>query len=182
MCNKKAKCKMNNFRKFNIFIIILSIFVLRISNVSGQSLPVDFFIKHITFENQQSLRIPNNIVRIDIEKKNDNKVYMHVISKPSENDAKWNKTKIDTTYELDTIIFKQILREVLKITKIDVVKAITIGNDGALCTLGFGCFENDISFRFWCPDYETKERGLNDFINACNIIIKTAKLKPKDVY
>jgi hypothetical protein len=173
---------MRKYRKFQIFLTLLLALTLKTFLVNGQSLPFDFFLSHVEFELYHSLRIPNQHVKIDIDRSNDSIVSMHVISNPAENSTKWAKTKIDTIYILDLKIFREILIAILKITKIDVTKAITIGLDGTSCTLAFGSLYNDISFTFWSPDYDTKERDLTYFVEACDLIIKTAKLKPKDIY
>ena len=136
-------------------------------------------VEYIKFELRHSLRIPNNKVQIEITKKN-SEYFLHLRSVPAFVTI-WEKTRIDTTFIIDNTTFKKVSREVIKLTKCDFSKSEVMGLDGYSCKIKIGFEGQEKTYDIWTPNYDTKERGLTDYLKACILIIKTAGLKTEEI-
>jgi hypothetical protein len=56
------------------------------------------------------------------------------------------------------------------------------GFDGAICSLSFGSANTQITYQVWSPDLNTRERRLEDYLKACEYIIKSAHLQPEEIW
>lgn len=99
------------------------------------------------------------------------------------NDPRWMHTKIDTVYTITKKEFDTLKELVYSISVDDIKKAmIGTGTDGTMCKLGFGDWQNKIIYQVWTPNYNTKERGLDQYMKACEMILKMAKFKPRKIF
>ncbi len=137
-------------------------------------------ISFISFELTHSLRIPNHHVFINIINKN-KQPCVHLISTPSTRIRRRIFKATDSTFLIGIDTFKQLSADVLKLNNIDVVKANLDGRDGTTCKIEYGSADKVVKYEFWSPDFETEQRGLTNFLNACKKIIDAEYLRPKDV-
>jgi hypothetical protein len=137
-------------------------------------------IEYIGFKNEHSRRILNQKVTIELIKRQFETV-VKVKSNPMNNDKQWEKTKIDTTFTIETKLFIELANEVLILNKTDLNKALTGGLDGTECEIEFGQFGSTLTYKFWTPDYDTEQRGLTDFLKLCKKLIDIGGLNPVDI-
>lgn len=99
---------------------------------------------------------------------------------------KQKKSEIKNIYEWPKLTlneFNTIVNAIRKIDIKDVYSNINFdGADGSTIELEFGNFDNTIKFSLWSPNYNKDKRKLTDFVNACTLIIKAAKLNPQKVF
>ena len=131
-------------------------------------------ISLISFELESSLRIPNHKVSIEITKQY-NGIFIHAISTPSIGNDKWDKTRRDTTFAIDSVSFNNILTSVRKISSNDLESVLLTGDDGTSCEIKYGNYQNSISYLVWSPS------SVPSFFEACNEILKVAKFDPKEI-
>jgi len=136
-------------------------------------------VEYIKFELIHSRRIPNYKVQIEITKKN-SKYFLHLRSKPAVKTI-WEKTRIDTTFTIDNSTFKKVSKEVIKLTKCDFSKSEIMVLDGYSCEIKIGFNGQEKIYDILTPNYDTEERGLTEYLKACELIIKTAGLKTEEV-
>ena len=160
-------------------IITITVAVLISYSSYGQ-----IHIDEISLEFTHSLRIPNHEVKIDVIHVLDaDTVVIRVQSNPMKNDPNWIHTKIDTSYLITKEEFKTLKDLAYSISVEDIKKAMTgVGTDGTLCRLGYGDFQNKIIYQVWTPDYNTKERGLEKYMEACEMMLKMAGFKPRKIF
>lgn len=139
----------------------------------------DNTINNITFLYTGSLKQ----VTIDIQRTIDHKdAYVSVYTKPSVDGYELSKSKIDTGFYITINSFNKLTRLMPSLEKINVDEAFERGFDGYTYKIEFGAKGKNQSYVFWCPNSETKKRGLIDFINVSNEIIKTANLKKDSIF
>ena len=157
-------------------LILLVIFILTAYSSYGQIRTDEINLKFTHW-----LRIPNHEIIIDVIYVIDrDTVLMHVQSNPMNDEPSWLHTKVDTTYRINKQQFKTLKETVQSISLEDMKKAMLgSGTDGTLCELGFGDRQNKVTFQVWTPDYDIKERGLEKYMEACEMMLKMAKFKPK---
>lgn len=137
-------------------------------------------IDYVKLEINQSRRIPNNKVRIEITKEKSRHL-LHIKSLPMFKNEDWNKTIIDTTFVIKEDAFNIISEEVLKLSKCDFSKSKENGLDGAAYSLEFRFERKEIEYNIWSPDYKTEERGLTNYLKVCKRIIEIAGLKTNEI-
>jgi hypothetical protein len=137
-------------------------------------------ITQISFHLEHSLRIPNYKVDIEMSKRF-NGVFLHVSSSPMPGHSGWDNTRIDTTYKINEVVFDKVLSSIRLISPKDLQSAGVSGDDGTSCEIRFGDYQNYISYVIWTPNYNTKERKTEDFLNACKQFIVAAHLDPKKI-
>ena len=139
-------------------------------------------INEITFNFRHSLRIPDHHVTIHIENYR-HEITVKVKSEPLKGyEKEWGHTRIDTTYKITADVFQQLTQSVLLIDGNSIIKRLNDrGMDGTVCEIKFGSFQNAVSYKFWSPQYNTKQRNLDSFLDACKLIIRTGKLDPKEI-
>jgi len=137
-------------------------------------------IDYIGFKFYHSLRFVNHEVSIEIIKRK-SEVVVKTTSTPMNNDKEWENTKIDTSFTIDKSKFIELTNKVSELNKINLNKAMIGGLDGTLCTIEFGTYGSTVSYKFWTPDCDTKERELSYFLNLCKILIETGGLEPKEI-
>jgi hypothetical protein len=139
-------------------------------------------ISYVEFKLIHSKRIPNQMVDIKIIRQQDETI-VNVTTNPRNDDIKWSKTKIDTSFVVNNNILTDLSNNIVQLKDIDFNKAFqSAGLDGTSCTLTFGTFGNTISYKFWTPDSMTEFRGLSEFLNICKTIIKIGGLKPEEIF
>ena len=163
--------------KINLILLIFSLTMASRTCFAQQS---NDKIDYIAFRFEHSLRIPYN--RVIIEMINgQSEIEVKVHSVPMNNDKQWDNTKIDKSFKIDTKLFTDLANEVFALNKIDLKKAMTGGLDGTECSIEFGTFGSTVTYKFWSPDVETKNRDLTDFIRICKKMIEIGGLNPKDI-
>jgi len=162
---------MKNLKIF--FITLVSLFLI---NFQEREKKIDF----INLSYNGGLRIPFNIVSINI-KKTSNDAVVKVFCKPSQDKPEWKYSQIDTTFHISLYSFDKLAESVslLKTIKIDDTED---GLDGSFCMIGFGSKNESNRYGFWYPESETNERGLVEFMNASEQIVEIANLKKEDVF
>ena len=175
--------------------LIICIFGMSCSIVQGQHSMdnIDF----VSFRFQHSLRIPNHYIVIEFDKQKTNKKDLYSVqeqannayyttikinSMPSSNDPQWNSTKIDTSYVIDNSLFNALVQDIALLDCIDIRSAIMDGLDGNECVLEYGTRSNSITYKFWSPEFRTKERGLVEFYNLCMKTISIAGFSQKNIF
>jgi len=148
--------------------------------LKGQGIKSTHPITLVSFKLQHAMRIPNNEVLIFVSL-TDTIAEVHVKSKPMLQDAEWAKTALDTSYKLTISEFVQIKNSVLRVAPVDFEKAFVSARNGTYCSITFGNTGNMVTHEYWSPHVKTKERDLERFIEACKLLIRTARLKEKDV-
>lgn len=109
-------------------------------------------------------------------------IKVNVSSKPMNNDLEWQYSQVDTSFTIDKRTFKDIVDKLADLSKIDLNRAMTKGGiEGTTCTLEFGTWGVNLSYRFSEPDYLTELRSLNDFLMVCEKMITISGLDSKKV-
>ncbi|MFC0879019.1 hypothetical protein ACE01N_20660, partial [Saccharicrinis sp. FJH2] len=173
VCNAKKTITMKNR-----IIILISILTM----ISGICLAqqTNDKIKYIAFKFEHSRRIPNHNIIIEVIKRQ-SEIVVKVKSNPMNSNTQWEKTKVDTTFSIDSKKFIELANDMSILNKIDLNKALTGGLDGTECYIEFGQYGSTVAYKFWSPDCDTKQRGLSDFLNLCEKLIKVGGLKPEDI-
>jgi hypothetical protein len=163
-----------------IYIIALLVILLNVS-LTAESQQNSQNICYVGFKLVHSRRIPNQIVEINIIRKQEETI-VKVVTNPKNNDTQWSKTKIDTSFVVSNNILTDLSNNILHLKDIDLNKAFQpAGLDGTSCTVTFGTFGNTISYKFWTPDSMTDFRCLTEFLNICKTILKIGGLKPEEI-
>ncbi len=180
----KAK-KTMNISKFYIMTTVKKILLLLIllTSYTVETFGQDHGIYYVKFDFYHSRRIPNHHVSVNFQRYGDS-ISVHVISKPMSNQSdKWNRTKIDSTFVLDKTEFDKIVQAVQKINCADIAAGLDFtGLDGTVCEISYGGISTGISYTVWTPNYDTKKRNLEDYMEACKFILVTVKLDPKEIF
>ena len=161
----------------------LILLIILVASFTIETFSQEHGIYHVKFELYHSRRIPNNHVLVDIQRYGDS-ISVHVISEPMNNqNEKWTKTRIDTTFNLEKIEFDKIVVAVKKINCGDISNGLNFtGLDGTTCMISYGGISTGISYEVWTPNYDTKKRNLEDYMEACKLILMKAKLNPKEIF
>lgn len=157
-----------------LVIIFVVLTTLSMCNAKTDSL------EYIRLEIKHSRRIPNNKVAIEIKKEKE-KYLLHIKSLPLFKTPKWEKTIIDTTFEIEGKYFIKISDEIPNIIKSDFTKSDVQGFDGATYSLKFKSNGKEKEYHIWTPYYDTKGRGLTNYLKICKLIVETAGLKEEEV-
>ncbi|MFW0736620.1 hypothetical protein [Flavobacterium sp.] len=139
-------------------------------------------IDEIEFSYSSELRIPYNKVNINISKtpSNDSAIVL-IQSKPLFDTPKWAYSKIDTFFKIDHKAFEKLVNATASLDKIDMDKAQRSGFDGSTWKIEFGSKGKNESYRFWSPTSQTKERGLDRFIQLSEHVMEISKLKKEEI-
>jgi hypothetical protein len=177
--------KTMNKSKFQIMKTVTKIFLLIImlTSFTIESFGQNHGIYYVKFDFYHSLRIPNYHVSVDFQRYGDS-ISVRIISEPMKNqDEKWNKTKIDSTFELEKSEFDKVVEAVQKINCANIADGLDYsGLDGTTCEISYGGISTGISYKVWTPDYDTKKRNLEDYMDACKLILMTVKLDYKEIF
>lgn len=139
-------------------------------------------IDEIEFSYSNERRIPYHTININISKSyNNDSAVVFIQSKPLSDIPKWAYSKIDTIFRIDQKTFEKLTNATASLDKIDMDKAEQKGFDGSTWKIEFGSKGKNKSYRFWSPNWETKKRGLVDFIKLSEQFIKISKLKKDEV-
>ena len=137
-------------------------------------------IKLISFDFQQTRQLYHHNLHVNI-KLFSSTSEMHIKSTPACGDKKCLKSAIDTIYQSTIKEFVEIRNAVLKISSIHMKDAQVSGFDGVNCSVGFGDGKTWIWYQVWSPNTATKERGLEEYVDACKFIIRKAKLRYRQI-
>lgn len=148
------------------------------ANTYGQ----DHGVYQVKFDFYHSLRIPNHHVSVEFQRYGDS-ISVHVKSEHmKDQDSKWNDTKLNTTFEMTKSDFDKIVEVVAKINCSDIASGLdSTGRDGTTCEITYGSYSSGISYKVWSPDYDTKKRNLEEYLEACELILVKANLNPKEI-
>lgn len=160
-------------------LVLLISFLTMISSICIAQ-QINDKIEYIAFKFEHSKRIPNQSVKIEIIKRQ-SEIVVKVKSNPMKNNEQWKRTKVDTTFSIDSKKFIELANNMSILKKIDLKKAMISGLDGTECTIEFGQFGSTVAYKFWSPNYDTKKRGLTDFLILCKKLIKVGGLKPNEI-
>ena len=163
-------------KTFCLFLLLFFLFTENNKTFSQDSNEMTF----ISFELTHSLRIPNHHVVINIVNRNKQQS-VHLITNPLTKIKNKVYKAQDTVFAINVDEFEALSNAVLKLNDMNVAKAELSGKDGTTCNIEFSSADKTVKYEFWSPDYETEQRGLTDFLNACKQIIEAAHLRPKDV-
>ncbi len=89
--------------------------------------------------------------------------------------------KMDTAFLIQPAIFNELKILITEFSNIDIDKALVIGHDGEFSSIKYGSPGSSVEYEFWSPEFETKQRGLTNFLKACHKIIEAAHLQTEDV-
>ena len=161
-------------------IIIASVLFFLLTNSSGFAQGGEVY--DVEFHFEHSMRIPYHSVDVKINR-HGQVVTVTVKVQPGSDEEQWAKGKIDTTFVISQEKFQQVINSVKKIAVSDIIKNIGyLGFDGSTGEIMFGDYGNSITYKTFTPESETEKRGLTDFMNACEEIIKAGGLKPDVVF
>lgn len=138
-------------------------------------------IEDIEFSYISGLRIPYNTVTINIARNNKDSSNVFIQSRPLFDSPKWEYSKIDKIIKIDNLTFEKIIRKIKLLDHINIDKAYKIGNDGSTWKIEYGSKGKNKSYTFWSPTSQTKERGLDNFVQLSEQILDISKLKKEDV-
>lgn len=165
--------------KKNILFILISLTFLSCQKKEPK---IESKIDEIEFIYLNSLRIPYNEVKINISRMpNNDSALVFIQSRPSNNDPQWSYSKIENFTTIDLKTFKKLADVAISLDKIDIDKAYLNGNDGSTWEIQFGSKGKNKSYRFWAPGSNTPQRGLSEFVNLCEQIVKVSKLKKEEI-
>jgi hypothetical protein len=139
-------------------------------------------IYSVKFNFFHSKRIPDNHVSVEFERSGD-KIQVSIKSIPKDSvSLEWKKSKRKNSFELSLIEFNKVVAAIKKINCSDIVNNLgNSGFDGTDCEIVMGGLRSSISYNVWSPNYDTKERNLQSFLEACKLILLTAKLDPNKI-
>jgi hypothetical protein len=143
--------------------------------------PLDYVkLKFGTFINNS---IPYDLtIELFIYYSEDKPIKAIVHSSSGNNNKKFEYSNIDTSFFVDKDKFYKILDLLKSIPPSDIYSEYTLGCDGTDIIIEFGHFQNYVSYKVWTPDYKTKERKLEAFLNACKMIIEIVNLNPDNIF
>jgi hypothetical protein len=171
--------KMNNSLTLLIFILIM------ISGTSfSQQANDKINVIEFKFSSPRRSVYSDVIITLTKIKTITGEVTVYARSYPMDIDENRKKaSKIDTIFFIkDKKIFDDLLNEVVPVlNKIDLTRSSMEGNDGIWCTIEYGAYSGRLAYSFWSPYYETRQRGLTDYLNLCKKIIEIGGLNPKDI-
>ncbi|MEX6689710.1 hypothetical protein QTN47_19550 [Danxiaibacter flavus] len=129
------------------------------------------------------LRIPDHYVTVVFKKEKDS-VNVHAQSLPmAKAEAKWAATKKDYSFNISKAEYDQVILSIQKISAWAIIGGADFtGYDGTSWQIEFGNSDNAVKYSVWSADYQTEARQLQSFVNACILIIQTAKLDPKEIF
>jgi hypothetical protein len=158
------------------------LFILFLITIFGSSYGQNTEIYTIKFNFHHSRRIPDNYVSVNLERYGDS-IHVSVKSIPMDTvSLKWKETKQEYSFGLALTEFEKVVSSVKMINCMDIANGLGfIGFDGTVCEIEIGGIGTSITFKVWSPDYETKERNLQPFLEACKLILVTGKLDPKKI-
>ncbi len=137
-------------------------------------------IKSISLDVLQSRRLRYHHVHINISLLK-SAAEISVKSKAACHDKKCLKTNIDTIYRISSRDFLAIENAVTKISSVDIEAAQLNVLDGVTCSISLQQDSDVTSFTIWSPDYKAKERKLGTFLQACKLMLETAKLNDRKI-
>ena len=165
-------------KQFYKLVVLLVVVGMGALNCSAQN-----DVTHVTFKFWRSLRISDYHIEVSLLKIRDS-ISATVIREPMPNHDR--KGIQPASKEVFTITEEEFNQAVLAVSKI---KSSSVSNefgysgyDGTTCSLEFGTYASSITYKVWSPDMETGKRNLKPFLDACNLIIRTGKLKPSSVF
>lgn len=159
---------------------IKNIFALLILATFSSSFVQDHEIYSVKFSFHHSRRIPNNYVSVNFERYGDS-IHVSVKAIPMDTvSLKWKETKQEYSFDLSLTEFEKVVASVKNINCTDITDGLGFsGFDGTVCKIEIGGLGSGIIYKVWSPDYQTKKRNLQAFLDACKLILTTAKLDPK---
>mgnify|MGYP003649464650 FL=1 len=142
----------------------------------------DLKVDNIEFTYSSGLRIPYNKVNVNIFRTYNNQNAVAIIHcEPSSTEAKWAYSKIDTVIDIDTESFEKLAKIAISLENINLDKAFVEGRDGSMWKIEFGSKGKNISYNFWSPLSNSKERGLTEFVNLSTQILDKVKLNKAEI-
>lgn len=145
---------------------------------SIQNNSTDF--REVKFTFQHSLRIPFKKVEISITQGADNAQVSLKCDPMIYDGENWKSNPLDTTYRISKSDYNRITNTIESIKFSEMMNHFnTMGTDGTMCILEYGSWQNSIKLSVWTPDADTKNRKLEEFLKACELVLQSAQLDPK---
>lgn len=162
--------------------IVKAIFTIVAIIVTNQSFGQKNDIYNVKFKFHHSRRMQDHDVSVYFQRLGDN-IQVYVKSMPKDTlSVKWKETKREYSFELNMTEFEKVVAAVKKINCSDITNGLGYsGFDGTTCEIEIGVGGSGITYKVWSPDYETNERNLRSFLDACKLILVTAKLDPQAI-
>ena len=117
------------------------------------------------------LLIPFHWVWVTIEKKSDS-ITVHSVSKPLQDSIKWEYSRIDTSFTINSTAYNKLVILVTKINASDLKSSPVMLDDGTDFTINYGNSNSEQSFSVSTPSYNTEKRKTNHFLEASTEILK----------
>jgi hypothetical protein len=162
---------------------ITAILLIIVVSITEYAFGQEHEISKLKFSFEHALRIPDHYVTVVFLNAHDS-VRVYVTSNPATKvSKKWDKTKRNYSFNISKEEFNKIVTSITQINCSDVLAALTYrGNDGTSCEIELSNYSNAIKYRVWSPNYNTEKRNLHSFLNACKLILLTARLNPDEIF
>ena len=155
-----------------LFIILLSFTWL---STLGQD------ITFVTFEYTTAVKMENSIVKVSIHQNLNDSYTLEVISQSLYKNAL--TPTIDKKILINKDQFRAIVNAVKRIKQDELLKGVyTPSLDGASYAISFGVTGSSVSYAVQNLTYQTDGRMLRDFMNAVELILKTADLDSDTIF
>lgn len=137
----------------------------------------------LKFTFTHSLRIPDHYVTVVFKKEKDS-VNVHAQSLPmAKAEAKWAATKKDYSFHISEAEYQKVIISIQRISAWAIIGGADFtGFDGTSWKIEYGNNDNAVTYSVWSAEYQTESRHLQSFVDACTLIIQTAKLDPKEIF
>ena len=165
------------FKKYFSIVIVLLIL-----SCQKQDSKLEPKVDEIKFSYESGLRIPYNVVKINISRMSTgDSAVVFIESRPANNDPQWEYSKIEKFVIIDFKTFNKFAEIATSLDKIEIEKAYRQGYDGSTWEIQFGSKGKNKSYSFWSPKSNSKERGLSKFVALCEEIVEVSKLNKKEI-
>jgi hypothetical protein len=163
-------------------LLLFVVVTVCLSNCQKADSVKDLKVDNIEFTYTSGLRIPYNKVNVNIFRTRDNQNAVAIIHcEPSSTEVKWAYSKIDTVVDIDIESFEKLAKKAISLENINLDKAFLEGHDGSTWKIEFGSKGKNISYNFWSPLSNSKERGLTEFVNLSKQILDKVKLNKAEI-
>ncbi|MEP1488828.1 MAG: hypothetical protein ABJK28_10410 [Algibacter sp.] len=138
---------------------------------------IAYEIRNINLEIRQSRMIPYNHVKLVFSHLK-NKVVVKIESNTGEDSEKWDYSRINKTFNISIEDFLELKNSLEKIELKDIFKVAEYSyKDGYVNSLSYGGFGGTVSLKFQTPSSRTQERGIEDYLKACILILKKGRFE-----
>lgn len=136
-------------------------------------------IDRVVFTYENSLRIPHHFVTVKIRRTYRGGADVHVRSEPWKKSKEWAGTGVNKSLTIGEAEYEKITGSLRRIPR-DLNDEV-LGLDGATYQLEYGDSRESVSHEVWSPEHNTTQRGLEELLATCKMILKAGGLDPRDV-